>query len=56
MKTLKIEIDTSNAAFSEYHIEVARILHNLANNIEQGVEPRKLLDLNGNSVGIVQYK
>jgi hypothetical protein len=55
-KMIKIEISTSNQAFElDAQVEVARILRELADKIEQGEEPTRLRDLNGNSVGSVTY-
>ncbi len=51
MFTLKIRTD--NAAFSDGNreAEIARILRHAADLVEQGVNHRRLLDLNGNIVG-----
>lgn len=57
MERITITIDTSNDAFrgmAQY--EVARVLHELANNIMDGKEPETLLDINGNEVGKVVYE
>ena len=57
MGKIIIKINTSNAAFdgsTEY--ETARILRELAGRIEDGGEPEKLKDINGNTVGTVSYK
>ena len=50
----KIIIDTENAAFDgkDADIEIARILRELAEDVEQGgVENITLRDVNGNSIG-----
>jgi hypothetical protein len=50
---IEITIETGNAAFVDYGTEeIARILHKLANSIEQNqqISP-KILDINGNTVG-----
>ena len=49
-----IKIKTDNAAFQDSpEIEIARILHKLADYVEQGQTGKiTLIDLNGNSVGI----
>jgi len=65
---LKITIDTNNSAFQEafyndtddsYHSparEVSRILHGLADSLEDGmVETTPLYDYNGNCVGHAIY-
>lgn len=52
---ITINIENSGSAFDdEPQIEVARILRELARNIEQGVERTTLYDLNGNRCGTVQ--
>jgi hypothetical protein len=50
---ISIEIKNSGSAFDEPHQEVARILRELANSIEQGVERTTLYDINGNRCGSV---
>lgn len=52
---IRIKIKTENAAFQDGNkrCEVARILRNLADKIESGESPSKLLDINGNCVGTV---
>ncbi len=52
MLIIKIK-DTGNSAFTDenYHEEIARILRNLADKIENGNSPTRLLDSNGNSIG-----
>lgn len=54
---MKIELKTDNAAFDgdDCDIEIARILHQLATNIEKGNRPNSLYDINGNKVGRVVY-
>lgn len=56
MEKIVIAIRTTNAAFDDQpHEEVARILTELAEKLRRGREPEKLLDINGNAVGIVEY-
>lgn len=50
---ISIEINNTGSAFDEPHQEVARILRELANSIEQGVERTTLYDINGNRCGTV---
>ncbi|UTC28625.1 hypothetical protein MARCHEWKA_01120 [Brevundimonas phage vB_BpoS-Marchewka] len=49
----KLEIDTGNAAFDEGDkpYEIARILRDLAQKIENGADEGSVRDLNGNKVG-----
>lgn len=52
-----ITINASGSAFDEDpSTEIARILHDLANKVSAGRAPEKLLDINGNKVGIVKYE
>ena len=54
---ITIKINCENAAFGpaeEY--EIARILRKLADRLESGDEPCKLMDYNGNGVGTVDYE
>lgn len=54
MEKIIITIDTVNAAFDdEPATEIARILHKLADDLEQFDSPDKLFDANGNAVGTV---
>lgn len=53
MKKVKIEINTSNAAFEEGNDEVVRILRDLADKFECGSVRENILDINGNKVGKV---
>lgn len=50
-----LEIDCDNAAFQEndgdQYVEVARILREAADRIENGRDSIALIDLNGNRVG-----
>lgn len=50
---ISISIENSGEAFDEPHTEIARILRDLANSIEQGIERTKLYDVNGNKCGTV---
>ena len=57
MENIKIEFETVNSAFEDApEIEVARILRELAHQIESGYRPSSLRDINGNKVGIVEYE
>jgi len=57
MEKVTVTIKTGNAAFEENpNMEIARILRELANNLEADVQPGKLRDLNGNTVGTVEYE
>jgi hypothetical protein len=56
MEKLTITISTGNSAFEmDKHSEVARILRKLADRFESGGEPSKVMDINGNKVGEVNY-
>ena len=47
-----LEIECDNAAFSDSKsVEVARILHELADKIEDDCDEYYIKDINGNSVG-----
>ena len=54
---VKIEIKTSNEAFQDgnFNYELAKILKELADKIENGYEPEKIMDSNGNTVGKIKY-
>ena len=54
--TLKIEIDTDNAAFEDaIASETGRILRKLARDMERGVlPPIPLIDINRNKVGVAE--
>jgi hypothetical protein len=54
-KDVRITIDTGNAAFDDGNreYEVARILREAADRIENGAEDFTLRDINGNKVGSV---
>lgn len=56
MEQIIITINTANAAFDDGNagVEVARILRELANSLELGMEPETLRDYNGNKVGKVE--
>ncbi len=51
-----ITIKTGNAAFEgdNMNYEIARILRNLAEKIENDNMPSKLMDINGNKVGTIE--
>ena len=53
---IRIEINVNNAAFADGNErpEVARILRNLADKIEQHSNPEILMDLNGNRCGYIE--
>ena len=57
---LRLEMNVDNAAFHEggdsMQVEVARILRNLADKVEQGGNRFPLMDINGNVVGYADYK
>lgn len=49
---LKIEIETGNAAFEDdRNMELARILRQIAERLENGEDAGRVLDINGNKVG-----
>ena len=48
---MNIQINTDNAAFEDKNFELARILRELADKIENGQEEGSLFDYNGNKVG-----
>jgi hypothetical protein len=52
---VEIVIETENAAFQDGNreYEIARILRKLADDVESGKSVKKLMDINGNSCGIV---
>lgn len=54
---MRIEFSTANAAFDDgdFDYEVGRILKELGQDIENGLRPKKIVDINGNSVGTVEY-
>ena len=63
MTTLKISINTDNAAFGDENLgsEISRILKSYANAIESVIDPdtsweleSRLRDINGNTVGQVK--
>ena len=57
MEKVIITLDElENAAFDDYQGELARILSEVGFRIEQGEQPRKLMDINGNKVGSVEYE
>ena len=53
MSKIRIEIETSNAAFRDDPNETSRILRELADKLEEGKKPTWLIDANGNTVGAV---
>jgi hypothetical protein len=57
MENIKLMIETTNDAFADGNEknEVARILRELADKLENGNEPTIMRDYNGNVVGTVIY-
>jgi hypothetical protein len=55
MKTLKIEIVHSGAAFDYPTNETIRLLRQLADHMEEDNPPQILRDSNGNRCGIVTF-
>lgn len=50
--TFTLTIDLANAAFDDWPAdEVARILRDVADGLDEGIYGRHLLDVNGNNVG-----
>lgn len=60
MKKIIIEIKTTNDAFGDLpelaKYELARIINKLAKDLIDDKRPEKLMDINGNRVGKVEYK
>lgn len=57
MEKITIEIETLNSAFElSKEDEVGRILREIADKIERGHTPTKAMDINGNSVGKINYE
>jgi hypothetical protein len=62
MKKITIEVETTNDAFGLDNVvqarnETARILEDLSAKLKSNVQiPKKLFDVNGNSVGFVKVK
>lgn len=58
MQKITVQIETDNAAFEDHpkgvNGEVARILRELADKIENGQEPESVRDINGAKVGTVE--
>lgn len=54
----KLEIETGNAAFDDEGkaYEIARILRDLADKIENGAEAGSVRDINGNKVGSYEVR
>jgi len=53
-KTMQIKFSTENAAFQDDdcpHIEIARILKRIAEQVEVGMKSGVIMDINGNKVG-----
>lgn len=58
MNKITVSINIGNAAFDDgySHVEMARILRELAYKIEEGSTPESTRDINGNKVGTVSYE
>lgn len=58
MEKITIKIKTVNSAFEDMpEVEISRILHKLAEDtINYGIGNKKLLDINGNTVGSVEIE
>ena len=53
---IKIKINTDNIAFdNRYNEEIVRILRDLAEHFESGNPPNRPIDINGNTVGNIEY-
>jgi len=53
----RLEIETGNSAFSENGLfnEISRILGEVSDSMASGFVPEKLVDLNGNRCGVVEF-
>ena len=60
MERVTITIKTTNDAFGDIpelaQYELARIINKLAKDLIDDKRPEKLMDINGNAVGKVEYK
>ena len=60
MERVTITINTTNDAFGDLpelaKYELARIINKLAKDLIDDKRPEKLMDINGNAVGKVEYK
>lgn len=60
MERVTITINTTNDAFGDLpelaNYELARIINKLAKDLIDDKRPEKLMDINGNAVGKVEYK
>lgn len=60
MERVTITINTTNDAFGDLpelaNYELARIINKLAKDLIDNKRPEKLMDINGNTVGKVEYK
>ena len=60
MERITITINTTNDAFGDLpelaNYELARIINKLAKDLIDDKRPEKLMDINGNAVGKVEYK
>lgn len=58
METLWLEVKIKcddGAISSDYRHELSRVLHDLASRVEAGNAQTRLLDINGNTVGISRF-
>ena len=54
MEQIRITINFGNAA-CQYPKNVPKLLRAIADKFENGQEPGRVMDLNGNSVGKIEY-
>ncbi len=54
VSTFTLTIHTDNDSFQSVEIELARILHRIADRLDRGEQQAKILDGNGNTVGWMQ--
>jgi len=47
----KLNFNMDNAAFGDPDLEIARILHEIADKVERGIQGGPVRDINGNNVG-----
>ena len=53
--TITIETNKGSALNDDKLSELTRILTELTEKLKEGKEPNKILDINGNAVGFVEY-
>jgi len=56
MSNITIKINTDNAAFEDNPAELKEILNKALKIVQSGIDSRKLMDSNGNSVGNIIIK